>query len=567
VVLVFLCVLALAYQTWRASQALFDARSLSRTLTAQLNQGDLAGAQQTADRIRSATGRAKSSTGGPLWSVGAHLPVLGRDVRAIRTSAEVVDTLARNSLPQLLDLGRQVQSGTLRPRNGRVDLAAVARLAPSVRRAADQVDGPARRMAAIRPQGLIGPLGDLVAELRTRVADGRSAIDAAADAFDVMPRMMGADGPRTYLLLVQNPAEIRATGGLPGSWAVLHARNGRLTMGQQGDANLFRVGRVPLPLTPTEKAIFGSDFTADPRDINFTPDFPRVAATAAAMARAHGVRVDGVFAVDPIALSYVLQGTGPVGIGNGLRIDSGSVAFVLLNTVYRTVQDPVAQNDFFNRAARQVFDALVSGQGDQVLAIRGLVLAAGQDRVLAWSSDPEVARVIGANKLSGALPRDTGRTAQVGLYLNDGVAGKMEFYLRHTSDLEATSCAHGVQQLRLSTTFRSTAPADVAKDGVYVTGTGRYAPQGTILMNLRIYGPWQGGVDSLTVDGKPITVTGNRQDGRQVATVPVVLAPGASMTLTATMHTGPGQTGDVRLTTTPGLELTRNPATYLSACS
>jgi hypothetical protein len=38
------------------------------------------------------------------------------------------------------------------------------------------------------------------------------------------------------------------------------------------------------------------------------------------------------------------------------------------------------------------------------------------------------------------------------------------------------------------------------------------------------------------------------------------------MTLTAVLRTGPGQTGDIRLTSTPGLELTRNPATYLSAC-
>jgi hypothetical protein len=378
--------------------------------------------------------------------------------------------------------------------------------------------------------------------------------------------MLGADGPRSYLLLVQNPAEIRATGGLPGSWAVLHARQGRLTMGRQGDANLFRTGRQPIPLTPDEKAIYGSGFGADPRDINFTPDFPRVAQMAAALARAHGVRVDGVVAVDPVALAYVLQGTGPVDAGGGVQLNSGNAALLLLNTIYRTVQDPVAQNDFYNTAARRVFDALVAGQGNQLLAIRGLVLAAGQDRVLAWSGDPAVARVIGDHKLSGALPADTGRTAQVGLYLNDGVAGKMEFYLRQSTDLHATSCSGDRQTLQLSTTFRSVATRGLANGSVYVTGTGEYAPRGDILMNLRIFGPWHGAIESLEVDGRSITVTGNHQKGRQVATVPVTLPPGATMTLTATMRTGPGQTGDVRVTSTPGMQLTRNPATYLSAC-
>ena len=39
--------------------------------------------------------------------------------------------------------------------------------------------------------------------------------------------MLGGDGPRNYLLVFQNNAEIRATGGLPGSWAEVHAEDGK----------------------------------------------------------------------------------------------------------------------------------------------------------------------------------------------------------------------------------------------------------------------------------------------------------------------------------------------------
>ncbi len=39
----------------------------------------------------------------------------------------------------------------------------------------------------------------------------------AARAVRLLPPMLGADGPREYLLLVQNNAEQRATGGIPGS--------------------------------------------------------------------------------------------------------------------------------------------------------------------------------------------------------------------------------------------------------------------------------------------------------------------------------------------------------------
>jgi hypothetical protein len=203
-----------------------------------------------------------------------------------------------------------------------------------------------------------------------------------------------------------------------------------------------------------------------------------------------------------------------------------------------------------------------------VLAIRGLVLAAGQNRVLAWSDIPEVARVIGENSLSGAIARDTGTTPQVGVYLNDAVAGKMDYYLRQSTTLKATGCDdNGVQRLQMSSTFRSTAPADIATYPVWVVGTGVYAPRGQILMNLRIYAPWHGSIESIQINGRPVTVTGNQHDGHQVGLVTVRLEPGQALTVATIMLTGPGQTGDVRVTSTPGMELAQNPASYATACS
>ena len=49
------------------------------------------------------------------------------------------------------------------------------------------------------------------------------------------------------------------------------------------------------------------------QDVNLTPDFPTAAATAQAMwERKTGQRVDGVISMDPVALGYVLDATGPV---------------------------------------------------------------------------------------------------------------------------------------------------------------------------------------------------------------------------------------------------------------
>ena len=53
--------------------------------------------------------------------------------------------------------------------------------------------------------------------------------------------MLGSDGPRHYLLVVQNNAEIRSTGGLPGSFMILNAEDGKLSLGTQRAVDDFAV--------------------------------------------------------------------------------------------------------------------------------------------------------------------------------------------------------------------------------------------------------------------------------------------------------------------------------------
>ena len=44
-----------------------------------------------------------------------------------------------------------------------------------------------------------------------------------------LPAILGWDGPRRYLVLTQNPAELRPTGGFTGSYGIVTFDRGRLT--------------------------------------------------------------------------------------------------------------------------------------------------------------------------------------------------------------------------------------------------------------------------------------------------------------------------------------------------
>jgi len=87
-----------------------------------------------------------------------------------------------------------------------------------------------------------------------------------------------------------------------------------------------------LPLDPEQQQIYSGRLGKYMQDVNLTPDFPTAASTAQAMwERKTGQRVDGVISIDPIALSYILEATGPVKITHPELIALASRGFA-----YRT---------------------------------------------------------------------------------------------------------------------------------------------------------------------------------------------------------------------------------------
>lgn len=550
-----------------AGLALKAAKTDGAALAARLSAGDITGAEHAAKKLETDAHRAHLFTVGPLWWIGAHVPLVGNNVSAVQDTASALNVMSNQGIPVLLNVANEAKDGALRLQNGHLSTDAIASFAPQLRRAADAIDPAADRVARIHTGALVPPLNSLMAQVQKRVAEAKTSIDTAADAFQVLPSVLGADGPRTYLLVIQNPAEIRATGGLIGTLAFLRADQGKLSMVGTATGESYRTAAPPMQATTEETNLFGSDWGTDIRSVTFTPDFPRAAQMAAAMAAAHGTPVNAVFAVDPIALSYVLRGTGPVTVEPGTVLTANNVVSTLLNKIYLTLPNQAEQNAFYAKAAQQVFQTLIHGSGNQLQAIRGLVEGVTHHRVFAWSSDPALAKVIGHDSLSGAFPTDTGKTPQVGVFLNDAVAGKPEYYLKQSSTVTASSCKDGVQVLHLVSHFSSTMPADAATRFTYwVVGPGTFAPKGDILDELYIAGPWRGTVDTLTLNGSPVTVTADQLDGRQMASTVLQLKPGESVTLEATMHTGPGQTGTGILTWTPGMSTETNPSSFASAC-
>ncbi|MFI5426817.1 DUF4012 domain-containing protein [Aeromicrobium sp. UC242_57] len=407
--------------------------------------------------------------------------------------------------------------------------------------------------------------------VKSKITQAKDAAANTSLAARLLPPMLGAKGERTYLLMVQNNAEVRSTGGIAGSIAILTAKKGKLSMGFQGSLqDLVQFPEPVVAMTEDESRLFAPSLVTNLLDTNFTPDFPRTGQIVSAMVKKGlGVDLDGVISVDPVALSFVLAGTGPVELAKtpGVTLDQLNAVGVLLSSTYLLLPDRQAQDEIFKQAARSIFDVLAEGGGDPGLVVKGLVRGVAENRVMVWSKRDREQDLIGPSGLSGALSRDDAATPHVGVYLGDAASTKMEYYLEHVTNLAASRCLPGqIQELTSSTQLRSRTPAKVDELPEAVTGDGKFTPKGTMRLIVRLYSPYRGGFTSVALDGKSQTVYADTHHGRNVTKVVLTLEPGSTHTITTRMITGKGQSGDAVLSTTPGVLPSRNDIRVPSAC-
>jgi hypothetical protein len=371
--------------------------------------------------------------------------------------------------------------------------------------------------------------------------------------------MLASDGKtRHYLLLILNNSEIRSLVGMPGSFADLEAKNGKVSMARQGGTTELLPLDEPISNVSAEiDAGFNSRVGEDIRDTTIVPDFPRAAQLASVIAKERwDVDFDGVVAVDPVALGYVLAAVGSIDIGDGMTINRYNAASTLLNGIYlKYPGNNVAQDNAFKAAARKTFNALISGRGNSVLAVQALVRGVQERRIMLWSKHPYEQKRIRSGGIAGLFSDDAQRTRpQLGVFLTDIGSAKMSYYLRMGTRVRAIGCYQGgIQDLTMTTTLSSEAPQTTRRLPRSIAGPGIWVRPGGVRFLTRIVGPRGGQIVSVTVDGRRAPVNAFYYRGRQITEVERVLFPAESSVIVTKVRTGRNMTGDPLLHTTPGV--------------
>lgn len=531
----------LGIRGWQARLALTAAIPQVEQLQEQVLAGDQAGARTTLAGLQEKSERARALTSDPVWRLAAHVPWAGPNLAAVAEVARGVDDLADLVMPPVVTSAGGLDLAALRPVAGRIDLDPLVAAGPLVSAASDAAARVATRLDAIETDGLLDLIAAPVADVQGRVRDFALTLRTGERATTLLPPMLGADGPRRYLLLLQTNAELRATGGLPGAISVITADDGLIEVsGQVTASGMPQYDEPVIELSAEDTALYSDRVGRFMGSVNLTPNFATAAAVTWEMWRRDtGEEVDGVLATDPVALSYLLGATGPVDDGMGGLLSADDVVDVLLSGAYERYPEASDQDAFFAGVAASVFGALTAGAGSPAATVPALARAAGEHRLLVWSARPEERAELDGTVLSGVMPTTSsppgtaGAGSSVGVFFNDGTGSKMDYYLDTDVELVDSSCEAGVTVHTLRVTIASLAPADGAVSlPESVTGPGTYGvPKGSIGTNIVVIGSIDGVINSVERDGHPFGVAAYTQGDRPATVVTIELRPGEGSVL------------------------------------
>jgi hypothetical protein len=496
----------------------FMARTQLLAVRADVNQvrletgaADLTAAEKTAGDLARPAHEAHHDTTGPAWALAAAVPVAGAPLRSIRAIAAGGDDLGGDALPALIAAKNKLNLATLREADGTINIAAISAAAPSLAEADGSISTAASAIAAQPAQTWLSEVDHARSDILGPLAGLAYTVRSADTAAQLAPAMLGADGLKRYFVGFQNDAEARGTGGLPGAFGILEADHGKLKFTQ------FEKDSVFGNSTPTGLN-FGANYdqlygNAEPTSLyvnsNLSPHFPYAAQIWAAMwERYSGEHIDGAIALDPTALSYLLETTGPVTLSDGTQVDAANLKDV----------------------AESVSEELVHAHGSMTSLLAAAAHAVGERRLLVWSADPTTETRIEETSAAGSIPVTS--APYVGLSIVNDAGNKLDYYLDRSILWQRAGCG-ATRQVTVTIALTNNAPASGLPAVVTARSDTHDYPvkPGDNRLEVAYFATDGAAMNSVTAGGKPTTASSGTERGHPVFTVDLELPRGTTRTV------------------------------------
>lgn len=526
----------LGYTAYSAYSNLTAAKDHASAARAALLAGNSERASaQSADAVRTSSDAA-SATGSPIWRAASAIPFVGSPLRTVSEITEVVDGLATDVLAPAVEVGTALDPKRLRTPDGRIDVQALRDAAPALTEAASAADALNARAAEIAEPSYLRQVDDARIQLQDQVHELSTLLTNTSIASQVLPSMMGADGPRSYFMAFQTNAESRGTGGLMGGFGIVTAVDGRVQVDDLARNSELKERYDPIDLGPDFYAAYEERYQATQnwQNSNISPHFPYAGQIWQSMWQQEtGEIVDGALATDPVALSYVLDVVGPVTMADGEVIDADNVVRITQSDAYFRFQDDNrARKDYLQEIAARVVTKMQGDIGSPAALLEALGRATSEGHIAVWSADPAIQSIIGPTKIGHEIPDSPAPYAAVAV--TNGAGGKLDYYLQRDVTYTGGSCEGPTRPTKVVAEITNNAPAQDYP--VYVAGrqnesTRFGGPPGTNRSVVQLYATQGATLENVTLNGNPVFLVTASERGHPFFYTPIVTEPGQTNVL------------------------------------
>lgn len=507
------------------------------------------------------------------WQVMETFPLVGENFlavsKALETSKQVLSDVALPGLPLLEKVTKD--SGVFA--NGGINTTTLAEVLSFMATSEDVLSNAQNALDSINSALLLPEVRQGVEQLSEQVSLLHKASLLAAEYSPTLESMLGIDEEKHYLVVFQNPAEMRPLGGLPGSILLMTVKDGNFSIDRQTSASTSiyspQSGSDFALSTPEKVELFYEDANRIMAQAMNTTSFTEAAQRVIGhWSRAFPESIDGVISIDPVALGYLLKSFGPLTTDAGIVLDEHTLSKYLLHDVYTITDSNIEQDALYAEVVEKFVDKFKEGNISFPEFLEGIQQSTKESRLLFWSSDSLQNQLSAQLGMTVESPSFNTHEAELGVYFMFAQGSKMYYFLEQAVSVKSIFCPHNNEQTvkvsyQLSNALASEEADDLAPS---IWAVSHVEPKGAILSRVMVYAPPGATIQSVAPSNPNDAILVTKEGENPVARVDTLLPPSSQGTVEVTYSFETKKEKPISLYVTPLSQPTKTVVEHVS-CS
>ncbi len=303
---------------------------------------------------------------------------------------------------------------------------------------------------------LVAPLDRARAQLAAQIEQLRPTIDRANATLPGFTSL--TNGPRRYLVVAANNAEMAAGAGLPLAVATVDISHGEPVFSAWKWSGDLPIPGDGVPMTAELASLWS--FASPNGDLRRALVSPRFTTTAPLLARefeaATGTKVDGVVLIDIVGLQRIVAASGKT--EDGTSLPATQIIPELLHDQYIAIDGTLIgshqqREEKLSQQAAKAAALLLAPTTDGLRLARGLADAVAGRHLLMWSASADEQQAFASLGADGELTEHS-----VMVNLQNVASNKLDWFARLSSSLSVERLANGDQHLTVQVTIANNVP-------------------------------------------------------------------------------------------------------------